>query len=379
MKIDRIEVHLLSCPVDGIVNWKSATGRATKKDLVLVEIITDEGVIGWGEAHHALCPPVVSEIITEAYAPLLIGKDPLQINELTSRLFKMGKMLGTNGAPVAAISGVEIALWDIAGKVAGLPVYKMLGAYSDRVRAYAGGWSLGWNEDVGALIEEAQAMVEYGYTAVKMRVGQSVKHDVRCVKALREALGDDIDILTDAAGSYDRVQARYVVDAFQDLGVYWLEEALPMTDIEGLIELSHARKVRIAYGESFYTRYPFTRPIAEKGIDVVQPDVSKCGGILEARIIAGMAESWNIPFAPHIVANAVATAANLQLAGSIRNALIVEIEMPTTAVFRESLVTDPSAFVMENGDILIPQGPGLGIEIDRDALRKFPYIAGSCY
>ncbi|NLJ80074.1 MAG: mandelate racemase/muconate lactonizing enzyme family protein [Firmicutes bacterium] len=378
MKIDQIKVHLLSCPVDDSIDWRSATGRPVKRDSVLVEIRTDEGLVGFGEAHHCLCPPAVEKIITSAYAPHLTGKDPTKIQDCLAPLFRMTYMLGASGAPIAAISAIDTALWDITGKAAGLPVYKLLGGSADKVRAYAGGWGLGWKEK-SKLVEEAQEMLSYGYKALKVRVGLGFKRDLEVVEAIRSAVGDDVDILTDAAGSYDRTQARYVIEGLRDLGVYWLEEPLPAADLDGLIELSRARKLRIAYGESLFTHNAFHRPIKEQGIDVVQPDACKCGGILESRLIAIMAESAKIKFVPHIVGNAVATAANLQVLGSVRNGVYAEIDLPRTARLRESLLINPPNFIPENGEIKIPDGPGLGIEVNTEAFAEFPYIEGSCY
>ncbi|HHY47618.1 MAG TPA: mandelate racemase/muconate lactonizing enzyme family protein [Firmicutes bacterium] len=376
MKVVDLKVHLLSAPIDPRYAWKSSLGYSVKRDTVVVEVQTDEGITGYGESNHALSPTVIAEIIQETLKPLVIGEDPFYVEKIWAKMYKGCRMLGNTGAPVMAMSGVEIALWDVVGKALKTPIYKLLGGYRDRIKAYAGGLGLGW-KDPDQLAQEAKVLVQQGFKALKLRVGRNPKQDLECVSAVRDAVGRDIDIMVDVNGGYSRRVALDMARAYQDLGLLWIEEPLPYTDIEGLAELAANVDVSIAGGENVYTIYGFDQALRSRALDIVQPDCCKCGGILQAKKIASMAEAANLPCAPHIFGTAIGTAISLQLLGSIPNGLICEFDvLPDNPLMYELA---PGQLNIQDGFVEIPQKPGIGIELNVDAFKKFPFIPGPAY
>jgi len=376
MKIVGVKVFLLSAPIERRYAWNSSLGFSIKRDTVFVEVDTDEGITGFGECNHALSPKVVAEIIHATLKPLLAGEDPFYIEKIWQKMYRGCRMLGDTGAPIMALSGVEVALWDIVGKALKTPIYKLLGGYRDKIKAYAGGLGLGWKEPQ-ALADEAQGLIKRGFEALKLRVGRDPKLDLECVQAVRSALGDDIDIMVDVNGGYSRRTALYMARAFEELRVYWVEEPLSHTDLDGLAELANHVDISIAGGENIYTTYGFEQALKKGSFDIVQPDCCKSGGILEAKKIAAMANASHLPCAPHVFGTAIQTAISLQLLGSIPNGLIFEFDvLPGNSLLHDLA---PDQFHMKNGVVDIPNKPGLGIELDLDALKKFPFIDGPSY
>ena len=241
MRITRIQSVPISFRVPEGQNVRLGIGRAVKRDAVLVKVETDEGLVGWGEAHHGRCPGAIAKLIDTTLSELVLGMDPLDVNGVWARVYRMQLASHGMGAAAAmALSGLDIALWDIRGKAAGWPIYRLLGGAAHAVPAYAGGISLGWQEPA-SLADEARAHVAAGYRAVKLRVGDSPRRDIARVEAVREALGADVEILVDANTGYSVDDVRRVMPAFEAAEVAWLEEPFPPQDVYSYGEAAPSR------------------------------------------------------------------------------------------------------------------------------------------
>jgi L-alanine-DL-glutamate epimerase-like enolase superfamily enzyme len=290
------------------------------------------------------------------------------------------KQLGSHGMGAAAsigLSGIDQALWDIRGKALGLPLYKLLGGRSRRVPAYAGGVSLGYQEPQ-ALIAEAQPHVAAGYKAVKLRVGDTPARDIARVAAVRKALGDEIAILTDANTGYTVADARLAMPALEEHGVGWLEEPFPPHDHASYAQASTFGSVPLAAGENHYTRFEFHRLIEDRVVTILQPDLSKSGGITECLRIAHLASAWKLPVNPHTSMTGINMAATIHFLCAIDNGGYFEGDVSKGNLFRDELVSTPYA-VGEDGCVAPLEKPGIGVEVNEAFLVAHPVIEGPAY
>ncbi len=376
MKIVDIRVHLLSAPIPEPYRWRSTLGCSVKRDTVVLEVITDEGIVGYGESGHALAPTVVAEIIESTLKPELLGEDPTQVQALWKKMAVATRMQGNSGLPVQAMAGVEIALWDIVGKVAGLPIHRLFGGAAKTVPAYAGGLALGYKSPEARAEEAARLVAEHGFTALKLRVGQGVRKDTATVKAVREAVGPDVEIMVDVNGAYSRRTAYEMAHVYQEYGVFWMEEPLPYADLEGYARLAADVEINIAGGENCYLRTGFKELLDRRAVDVIQPDCNKTG-FMEAKLAADMFGAFSMPCAPHVLGTAIDTAISLHLLACIPNGLKLEFDMLPNNALSDGLLAEP--FRCVEGRVKVPQGPGLGIEIDPEAFARYPFIDGPSY
>lgn len=353
-------------------------GRAVKRDAVLVRIDTDEGIVGWGEAHHGRCPGAIAKLIDTTMKELVLGMDALDVTGVWAKVYQMQLASHGMGAAAAmALSGIDMALWDIRGKAVGWPLYRLLGGRSQPVKAYAGGISLGW-QAADALADEAAAHVQSGYKALKLRVGDTPKRDIERAGAVRAALGDDIDILVDANTRYTMADVRRVMPAYQELAIGWLEEPFPPHDRRSYLDAARLGTVPLAAGENHFTRFEFTQVIEDGAVQFVQPDLSKTGGVTEAMRIAALASSWKISVNPHTSATALNMAASIHYLAAVDNAGYFEGDVTSYNPFRDDMAGAPYEIVPD-GTVLPLEKPGLGLDIDEDFLRAHPLIEGPCY
>lgn len=378
MKIRRIQAVPVSYRVPEGQNVTLGIGRAVKRDAVLVKIETDEGLVGWGEAHHGRCPGAIAKLIDTTMSELLIGMDAFDVVTAWHRIYRMQLASHGMGAAAAlALSGIVIALWDIRGKACGWPVHRLLGGSQKAVPAYAGGISLGWQEP-SVLVDEAQGYVRHGYRALKLRVGDTPKRDIERVRAVRDALGDNIDILVDANTGYTLDDIRRVMPAYEELGIGWLEEPFPPHDYRAYKDAAPLGTVPLAAGENHYTRFGFTRLLEDGAVQFAQPDLSKTGGITETLRIASLTSAWKIPLNPHTSATGINMVATLHLLAAIDNPGYFEADVARHNPFRDE-VCGKFDELDANGCVKPPSGPGLGIEIDEAFIRSHPLIEGPCY
>ena len=378
MKIVKVKAHPISFPVPADKAVTLGIGRAVKRDAVLVRIETAGGLVGWGEAHAGRAPGAVAQLIDTTLATLIVGMDASDVVGVWDRVYKMQLAShGMGAASAIALSGIDMALWDIRGKATGWPLYKLLGGADKPILAYAGGVSLGY-QPPDQLVEEAQEVIAAGYRALKLRLGDTARDDIARVRAIRAALGDEVDILTDANAAYSLDDARRVMPALDDAGVGWLEEPFPPHDHRRYREARRLGRVALAAGENHYTRFEFHRLIEDGVVTVIQPDVSKTGGITEGLRIAALASAWKLTINPHTSATGLNVAASIHLLCSIDNAGYFEADLARHNPFRDVLC-DWRATIDDSGCVRPPAGPGLGVTIDESALAAFPLIDGPGY
>jgi L-alanine-DL-glutamate epimerase-like enolase superfamily enzyme len=378
MRIRTIKAFPISYKVPEGQNVTLGLGRTIKRDAVLVKVETDEGITGWGEAHHGRCPGAVAKLIDTTLSDLTLGMDAFDVVGVWRRVYQMQLASHGMGAAAAmALSGLDIALWDIRGKATGWPLYRLLGGASKPMAAYAGGISLGWQEPA-ALAEEAAGYVAQGYRAVKLRFGDTAKNDIARARAVRERLGDDVAVLADANTGYTLEDVRRAMPAFEDVRLGWLEEPFPPHDHRSYRSAAALGTVPFAAGENHYTRFEFTRLIEDGVVTFMQPDLSKAGGVTEGMRIAAMASAYKLSFNPHTSATGVNMATTAHVLAAVDNPGYFEGDVARHNPFRDEVGGSPYT-VDAQGCVRPLERPGHGIEVDEGFLRANPLIEGPCY
>ena len=373
MKIAAIETFDLTCPLERPFGWSQ--GWLDQRSTTLVKVSTDDGLVGWGEGAAA-------SLIDGLLAPLLIGQDPMDRAGLWERMFH-ALYNGNNAVGLAgsALSALDIALWDLAGKATGLPVCALLGGkVRDKVAAYATGLYYTEGEFPDRLLDEARGYVAAGFKGMKTKVGGlSIAEDVARVHALRDAIGPDIHLMVDANEAYNATTAIRIGQKLADLDLVWFEEPVNAQDLDAYLEVKAALPMAIAGGENLRTRYEFKPYLTRRAYDIVQPDIMHCGGITEMQRICAMANACGIQVNPHVWGSPVMIAATLHLAATLppcppaHNAQpymqepVMEFDRTPSAI-RQKLCTVP--FDQEDSFVRVPTGPGLGIEVDEEVVKR---------
>ncbi|HUF22433.1 MAG TPA: mandelate racemase/muconate lactonizing enzyme family protein [Burkholderiales bacterium] len=379
LRIREVRGFPTSFPVDPKDSVTLGIGRAVKRDAVIVRVTTEDGIVGWGESHHGRCPGAVAHLVNTTLRMLVEGQDANDVSGIWKRVYD--KQLASHGMGAGAciaLSGIDMAIWDIRAKALGLPLYKLLGGAARAIPAYAGGVSLGYQEP-GALVAEARVHVELGYKAVKLRIGDTVKRDMERIAAVRKAFGADVAILTDANTGYALADARAAMPGLEAHDVGWLEEPFPAHDHRSYREAKSFSRVPLAAGENHYTRFEFDRVIEDGAITILQPDLSKTGGITEALRIAALAGTWKLPIHPHTSMTALNMAASIHFLAAIENAGYFEADVSKNNLFRDKLVTSQPYKVDKSGCVKPLEAPGIGLEVDEDFLAAHPVIEGPAY
>lgn len=378
LRITEIRAFPTSFPVDPKDSVTLGIGRAVKRDAVIVKVETEGGVTGWGEAHHGRCPGAVAHLVNTTLRQLVLGQDANDTTGVWKKVYD--KQLASHGMGAGAclaLSGIDMALWDIRGKALKIPLYKLLGGRARPIPAYAGGVSLGYQEPK-ALVEEARPHVQAGYKAVKLRIGDTVARDVERIAAVRAAFGDKLAILTDANTGYDVADVRAAMPALDEHDVGWLEEPFPANDYLSYREAARYGRTPLAAGENHYTRFEFNRVIEDGAITILQPDLSKTGGITEALRIAALASSWKLPIHPHTSMTGINMAATIHFLTAIENGGYFEADISKNNLFREKLVSTPYR-IDKDGNVAPLEAPGIGVEVDEGFLIAHPVIEGPAY
>jgi L-alanine-DL-glutamate epimerase-like enolase superfamily enzyme len=379
MRIADLRAIPVSFPVPPAHSVRLGIGRSVKRDAVLVRVTTDEGAVGWGEAHHGRAPGAIARLVDTTLRELLLGRDPMDVTGAWATVHRMQLASHGMGAAAAmALSGIDMALWDIRAQHCGWPLYRLLGGASRPVKAYAGGIALGWQPPAG-LVDEAARLVSQGYRALKLRVGDRPDRDIARVQAVRNALGSEIEILVDANTAYTLDDVRRVMPAFEEAQVAWLEEPFPPQDRRAYRSASTLGRVPLAAGENHFTRYEFATLLEDGAVSHVQPDLSKTGGITEALRIAAMASAHRIPVHPHTSATALNMAASIHFLAAVDNPGYFEADVTTLNPFRD-LLGGRKPYVLDDEGCVRPlDGTGTGMEVDEDFVRQHPLIDGPCY
>jgi D-galactarolactone cycloisomerase len=374
-RIARVEAFPSSFPVKHGVTL--GVGRAVKRDIVVVKVTTEGGLVGWGEAHHGRCPGAIGQLINTTLRQLVTGMDATDVVGAWSRIYQ--RQLASHGmgaAAALAMSGIDQALWDIRGKVVGWPLYRLLGGSARPIPAYAGGISLGYQAPA-ALVEEARALVDAGYRAVKLRFGDSAQRDVERLEAIRKAF-PSLTVMVDANTGYSVDDVRKVMPALEANDVAWLEEPFPPHDYRSYRTASGFGRVPLAAGENHFTRFEFNRLLEDGAISVLQPDLSKTGGITEALRIAAMASAYKLTINPHTSASGLNMSASIQFLCAIDNGGYFEADVAKENLFRDELVERPDR--LDGAGCVVPaERPGLGVEVNEAFLRAHPVIEGPAY
>lgn len=378
MKIEKVEVFPVSHPMPEKPEIRMGVGRMVKRDAVLVKVTTDEGLFGWGEAHHGRSPGAIAKLIETTLAPMLIGMDAFDACGIWTRLHRGHLASHGFGAGTAiAISGIDIAVWDLRGKAVGWPLYRLLGGGRRPIKAYGGGLSLGY-QDPGSLLEEARGHVEKGYKALKLRIGDRVDRDAERIKAVREGLGDATELLSDANTAYRLEDVRRIVPVLEEAGIGWLEEPFSPYDDHAYARAAQITRVPIAAGENHYTRFEFERLLDQGAVQILQPDISKSGGITEVMRIAAMASAKSMTVNPHSSMTALNMAASLHVLSAVDNPGFFEADISVYNLFRTEF-SGANFDVDAEGNVFPPEGPGLGVDVDEDFVRDHALIEGPCY
>ncbi|MBI2493035.1 MAG: mandelate racemase/muconate lactonizing enzyme family protein [Candidatus Rokubacteria bacterium] len=378
MKIADVKATPTSFPVPPEASVTLGIGRTVKRDAVVVKVTADDGRVGWGEAHHGRAPGAVAHLVNTTLRQLVLGQDAMDAVGVWQRVYT--KQLGSHGmgaGAAIALSGVDMALWDLRGKALGAPLYRLLGGGARPIPAYAGGVSLGWQEPA-KLVDEARALVGQGYRALKLRLGDTPRRDLERVAAVRKALGDELVILTDANTGYTVADARAAIPGLDAHGVGWLEEPFPAHDHRSYALAATFGRVPLAAGENHYTRFEFTRVIEDRVITILQPDLAKTGGITEALRIAALASAWKLPIHPHTSMTGLSMAASIHFLAAIDNGGYFEADVSRGNRFRDELTSAPYA-LDRDGCVRPLEAPGIGVEVDERFLAKYPVIEGPSY
>lgn len=352
------------------------------KNWIFVKVETDEGIHGWGESYTQLDRDKAIEQHIHELKRYLVGRDPFNIKHITQMVYN--DFAGRRGSMdiYCALSGIEQALWDIVGKKLNVPVYNLLGgACRDKVKVYANGWYANASTP-DEYAEMAVKTVKDGFSALKFDPfpgpwrlnisSENEKSAVNNVKAVREAVGDDVDVLIDVHRRLAPMHAVKVGILLEEFNVSWYEEPTPSENIPALAEIRQKINIPIVTGEALYTKSDFRELFEQRAADIINPDVSNCGGILELKEIAAMAEPYYVAVSPHNYnSTAIGLAATVQVSACIPNFITTEYYVNYAEVGDEISV---NPLVVQDGYISVPDSPGLGLELDEDMLVKHAYL-----
>ena len=387
-RISYVKTYQVAYPLD--VPLSDSIHYMPVRAALLVELGTDDGEVGIGEsAIYGGPASVVETMIHDELAPRILGEDPTRPEWLWQVMTGRSHQHGDGGVLPAAISGLDIAMWDLLAREAGLPLYRVLGGYRDQVRAYASAGFYAEGKDAGGLADEVRGYVEAGFQHVKIKVGRTTDtpvnplvhmeapdfatvtfaEDLRRVAAVRKAVGDDTHIMVDANNAWTKPTALEAGREFERLGVHWFEEPVPTDDRQGSAALAAAIDVPIAGYETRTGLAGFRDLINDRAVDIVQPDAIWSGGITACRRIAALAAAAGLPCVPHVFSTAVSLAANLHFIASIPNSYLLEFDQNPNAL-RTELLSRPIG-PDERGVVTVPDGPGLGVSLDPETLRRY--------
>ena len=382
MKIKNVEAYWLRSPIPQPKQHRSDYGLLTEFDMTLIVVTTESGLQGFGEAKAAVgssgvCASIVT-CVEKELKPILIGRDARNINELWERMYngvrdhyaldrgRVFPILGNRGLTIAALSGVDMALWDLLGKHLNTPVTQLLGgALRPDMEVYAsGGWA-----DEDAIGDQLKSYTDQGFQAVKMRVGvmdDTVEKSIRRVQAARQALGPDVKIMADAHGTFNVPEAKRFCRGVEDSNLYWFEEPISPDNKLGTAEVRASTVTPIAAGESEFTRFNIRELIEQQALDVVQPDSAIIGGISEALRISALAATYQLELAPHCWGSAFSFMAGVTIAFTSPSAAIIEFSLGGNPMMYD-LVNEN--ITVQKGRIEKPDQPGLGLTVNWDFVK----------
>lgn len=361
MKITAVETRLLEAKLARPLGGSARRPPLDARRLVVVRLKTDGGLVGYGESYGT--PQSVRAMVEELFAPFLLGADPLS-GEPLARMIREGiGYHGPKGMVYEALSAVDLALWDLRGKALGAPLSVLLGGpVRDPVDSYAASVYLG---SVAEAKAQAATFAEAGFEAMKVKVGQGLEHDRAVFRAVRRLVGHQVTLMADVNGVYDAKTSIQLGRCLEGEGLCWLEEPVPVEDVAGYAQVATALNCWVAGSEGEYTRHGFRELIARGRVDVVQPDVTRCGGVTEGWAVATLAAAHHRLFSPHCWSSVFGLAASIHLTAATAVGLTVEYDAHPNPL-KETLVG--SQLTPTGGRLPVPSGPGLGVEVNEEAL-----------
>lgn len=362
VKITGIDVYIIRHVMDG--KLADPTRKVEAVGYVVVDVATDQGLHGYGITYDEQGAEAIREFIKHVFEPRMKGRNPLDSAVLYEENFHLFRGVGRKGLAFCAYSAVDLALWDLKGKILGLPVYKLLGGGRNVVPVYAsGGWS---SYTVDELVGEATMAVSRGYNAVKIKVGveggRNPSEDLRRVKAVREAIGPGVKLMLDANNIWTSGTAVRFANQVKEYDILFFEEPVPADDMPGLARFRRGTDVPLATGEHEYTRFGVRDLVVAGAVDVLQVDATKCGGYTETLRMNAIAQAWNITFAPHAMEHM-----HMHLLAAAPNGAFLERLLMFEPVVEKTFVNPPAPV---NGMLRLPDGPGLGLEYKLDEIRE---------
>ena len=374
MEVARVDTYPIRYEIPAGHRYGNAGGLADARSALLVRIETRDGTVGWGEGVGP--PESLATIIEEVIADRVVGMDPFDVAELHEEYYAKAYHFARNGLFQHALSGVDIALWDLKGKAVSRPVGQLLeGPTREAVPTYAS--IMYFTEDDRDHEAEIEAAMAEGFDAVKIKIGRGIEDDVARVSLARDVLGEDADLMIDVNGRYRPDQAIRSARAIEPYDISWYEEPVPPEDRAGYVEVRDAIDIPVSGGEAVSGRFGFERLFQSRGVDIAQPDLCMCGGLSEGMAIAKLGTTHNIAVTPHCWMSAVGIAASLQFAAAaprypygdtVPEPIPFEVDRSDNDL-RTEIITEPFDFT--GGTVTIPDGPGLGIDVDEDAVEKY--------
>ncbi len=359
--IENVKVTLVASPVQ--TGFQDATRKVETVGMCVVQLTDDQGLTGIGVTYHEVGGEAIKELIDKYYAPKVIGRTPFETEAIWEELFHYARGVGRKGLSFCALSAVDIALWDLKGKIVGLPLYKLLGGTENKIPIYAsGGWT---SHDDDALVAEALEMVGRGYKMIKLKVGveggKNIKRDIERCRKVREAIGPDIGFMVDANNAFHAADAVRLANSIREYDITLFEEPVFADDIPGLRRFKEGTDIPLGTGEHEYTRYGARDLILGGAVDYLQMDITRCGGFTEMLKVAALSQAWNLALAPHAMENIHAHLVSAMPNGAFLERLFL-FEDITAMVYKD-------APIPENGILTIPDKPGLGLELNEDFVK----------
>ena len=373
MKVERVTTHIVEAPLSEPFHW--SIGEASVRSSCVVEIITDTGLVGWGECFGPARPAAA---MIKAYEPWLIGFNPLATEQIWQNLYASYRDQGQKGVPICAISGIDIALWDIKGKHFGAPIHQLMGGpLRTEVKAYATGtYRKRDGNPMDYIADEVARYKDEGFLAVKLKIGFEVDEDLALIAKVRDVIGPELGLMLDANHGYDAVDAIRLARAAEAFKIGWFEEPVSPEDLDGYLAVKSATSIPMAGGETEYTRFGFREIFRRRAMDYIQPDTCAAGGLSECKKIADMANAFGVRYVPHVWGTGIGLSAALHLLAVLPHnppgrkpwEPMLEFDRSEHPA-RQVVMTTPIEH--ERGVVKIPTGPGLGIEIDKQTLAEF--------
>ena len=373
MKITHVKTYILHHDLDA--PFQSSHSQFNARRHCLVSVHCDNGMVGWGEC---LGPADITSAAVDMMQSLIVGENPLHIESIWLKLYNQFRDPGQAGVIIQAISGIDIALWDIAGKYYNAPIYQLLGgAHRMRIPAYAtGGFRSTQGERVATLCEEIQSRVDEGFKAFKIKIGFGIATDVASVKAVREIIGQDKMLMVDANHGYDVADAIKVAKLMEPYDIEWFEEPIVPELLDGYKRIRDSQNIPIAAGETWYTKWGMHRAMSAHAVDIIQPNVCGTGGFTECKKIIALADVHGVRLVPHVWGTGVVLAASLHFHAILppsppaHEAREPYIEFDRTHnPFRQAILSQPIEH--DKGYLDVPTGAGLGIDINMQELEKY--------